>query len=383
MLDLCRQDQAFDRLFEDRIDYMWRIANTLPFPADLVAPLGERLFQAKNRRDRMQVRWILGRFREAGNQAARKILLRDFYRFRLKERPYRDAPDLLGFEGFELLVARSHRLEDWELRSMYEESVKQFGKRRADRTLRKLAMADARAARIVSGTVEERPKRDREPMKTAAECILQLREEGRLPPEFIRVAKESDWIEVAQIATATTDDAVLRGVGRFFMHHPWPLDVESALRRAIVEPDEHRRRRRMLMLQATKSGLLREWALTQLSNRRSIRENSAAFDLLELNARPGDRGLIARGLLHLIRDKEAFHRAGIGVLNLAVRPSAELCHIIYEYGHCDLCRNSAIRELVKRRAISEEQLRECVEDSEELTRKWARRSLRRRAQSPS
>ena len=220
-------------------------------------------------------------------------------------------------------------------------------------------------------------------MKTAAECIQQLRESGRMPAEFIRVAVEDDWAEVARIAISTTDDAVLRGAARVFRYHSWPLDVETALLQALAEPDEHRRHRRLFMLHATKAGLLREWALTQLSNRRSTRENSVAFDLLRLNARPRDRELIATGLRHLIREKETFHSAGISVLNLRVRPTAELCQLIYEYGYCDLCRNSAIRELTKRRAITDAQLRECVEDSDRDTRKWARETLRRRAQSPS
>lgn len=382
VLDLCKRDQAFDRLFENRIDYMWRLANTLPVPADLVKPLGDRLLQAKDRRDRMQVRWVLGRFREAGSEEARQILLRDFKRFRLTERPYTDAVELLGFEGLELLIGQADRLEDRELQRTYEEAVEQFGKRRSDRAFRKLARTDIRAARLLSGTQAERPRKPRKPMKTAAECIQQLRDGGGWSGEFERVANESDWIEVAQIATATTDDAVLRGAGRIFARHPWPLDVETTLRHALAEPDELIRHKRLHMLQATKSELIREWALAQLSNQRLARENSVAFDLLELNAWPEDRELIASGLRHLIRDKDTFHRAGLAVLNLTVRPTAELCQLIYEYGYCDECRNYVIRELVKRRAITIELLRECVEDSCEDTQKWARDTLRRRGRSP-
>ncbi|MHB8636425.1 MAG: hypothetical protein ACYC96_08125 [Fimbriimonadaceae bacterium] len=388
VFDLCIRNQEFDRYFEDRIDYMWRLALTLPRPFELVAPLGERLFAARVGRDRMQIREILARFRAAGSTDAREQLVTDFHRFRLKERPCADAVSLLGYEGLELVVVHASRLKGREVRRAYDDAVRAFGQARVDRLFRQIASTNAEVQRSLNGEkAVHAPSAD---ATTSDEWLKQLRSGERVSPRFFRLATDADWAAVATIAMLTDEEAVLRSAWELFRNRrtrrspswirdrPWPLDPAAALERALADPCARRRRLRLLLLSRTRYGPLRDWSLDQISNPRSLRENEVAFDLLEVNALRRDRPALARALRGLKRQRDAFHAAGISVLHLRVRPSTELLHVIYEFGYCDFCRNRAIEALAKRQAVTLVQIEECLDDSSSDTRQWANRTIVRR-----
>lgn len=380
VLDLCLHDQALDPQCEDRSDYMIRLVDTLPNPAVLVTPLGERLFTSSDYWDRGQIREILARLHRVGSKEAGDLLRRDFYRFRLKERQFMDAVKLLGLEGAEMLVSEARRLEDYEISLAYEDAVERFGKKGARAVFRKLPANIA--ARVFGPKPEYRPEVD---TRSTQELIDAIRTGALVNRHrFEQLASEDDWKELAELGLTTTNEKALRRVSIFFRKRPWPLDIQSSFETALGEPDDHRRRLRLWMFEGTRSASVRKWALAELKNRPLKSDADVAFDLLEANAERSDLGILAKALAALKREEWRFHSAGLSMLNLWCKPTIEMLQLLYEHGRCDLCRGRVVKELAKRRALSIDQVIECCEDSDQWTRKFARRSLaRRRVRSSS
>ena len=128
--------------------------------------------------------------------------------------------------------------------------------------------------------------------------------------------------------------------------------------------------------------LVREFALQNLDS-----DMTDVLPVFIRNVRDEDAALL-EGLVKQIPvgpdDESGWHRIYIHVLNMAKKglkaPPGLLTHI-YEHSYCSCCRDRALRQLGKRRLLTEEMLQECLFDSNEEIRHYAAQRLKRRAEN--
>jgi hypothetical protein len=105
-----------------------------------------------------------------------------------------------------------------------------------------------------------------------------------------------------------------------------------------------------------------------------------ALALLIRNYVTGDFGWI-RPMLPARAIAEVRHTIGMGLRNLAGEHRdaglAGALEWMYEHTPCSFCRETAVREIIRRRCAPAELLQECLDDSNEETRARAQRALRR------
>ena len=126
---------------------------------------------------------------------------------------------------------------------------------------------------------------------------------------------------------------------------------------------------------------VREFAL---NNARSGIRTSENFALLTTNYLPQDGDLLESLLWELIaqRDWDAVHAAGMDIFRAFYEDSGiphpkHLLPILYEYTPCSYCRESALEYLAKHRMLTKEILEECLFDSNEDIRLFAKKRLKR------
>lgn len=350
---------------------MCRLFDTLQFRDHLVQRLGEALFRSRSRRDRNQIRAILAHLHANGKPGAREILLRDLARTRLKdghiERPY----ELLGVEGLEYMVQHQGRYKDFDLWMGYRQGIRLFGKRQTVKAFSKLPTP--RREQVISWTNGYNPP----VYPTTAKGWINRFESGEdiVPSRFEKVASADDWKTVARMILETSDEKMLRRGSRLMRDRAWPLDPEDALQNALREKGARSRSLKLQMLGSTKSAALRSWALSQISQGPENADFDIAFSVLAASATRGDGRLLTKRFAEIASDRERFHILTIGAFRLRNALTTEMLQLIYERVYCELCRGKAVRLLAKRGRLTKEQLEECAEDSDELTRKWARRRL--------
>ena len=107
--------------------------------------------------------------------------------------------------------------------------------------------------------------------------------------------------------------------------------------------------------------------------------------LLIMNYEDGDRGLIEKLLAEALEDKDGdgiIHSIGLNLnyqRDVGFKVPAWILHWFYENDRCSSCRENIVRELGRRRLLSDEMLRECLYDSNDDIRKYAEKRLEKRA----
>lgn len=108
------------------------------------------------------------------------------------------------------------------------------------------------------------------------------------------------------------------------------------------------------------------------------------FALLATNYTQEDAQLTEELLRDMIAKKEwdSVHTAGRDIYRVyrkgskAPRPK-HLLPLLYEYTPCSFCRESALMYMSRHRMVTREILEECLYDSSEDIRNWAKKRLRR------
>lgn len=105
-----------------------------------------------------------------------------------------------------------------------------------------------------------------------------------------------------------------------------------------------------------------------------------AFGVLAANYREADEDRLMARLRAEVIDFECntwWHRYQLDVLNMKKPPKAALQYI-FDTTYCSRCRDHALRMMGKRRMLTGEMLEECLYDSNEDIRSYARRAMKRR-----
>lgn len=122
-----------------------------------------------------------------------------------------------------------------------------------------------------------------------------------------------------------------------------------------------------------------------LQNARNGIRTSENFALLTTNYLPQDGDLLEDLLREMIaqRDWDAVHTAGMDIFRAFYKDSGiphpkHLLPILYTYTPCSYCRESALEYLAKHRILTNEILEECLFDSNEDIRIFAKKRLKKR-----
>ena len=165
---------------------------------------------------------------------------------------------------------------------------------------------------------------------------------------------------------------------RAFFRCPYPGDPSPIIRDAGSD-HASLREAAWCALENIRHPMVREFALQNLDS-----DRTDALPVFIRNYLDEDAVLL-EGLVEQIPadpdDENGWHRVYIHVLNMAEKglkaPPGLLNHI-YEHSYCAYCRNRALRQMGKRRLLTEERLQECLFDCNEDIRRYAEQHLKRR-----
>lgn len=152
---------------------------------------------------------------------------------------------------------------------------------------------------------------------------------------------------------------------------PWPLILDTA------SECERLSRTAWIMLEKIRHQAVRSFALKRLGT------DEEAFGLFVTNYQPGDGALLERYIRAIPVDFEettGWHDAQFDVLRMHKAgnlPPRSLLTYIFDTNYCSICRARTLAQMGRRRMVTEELLTECLYDSNDEIRAYARRALNR------
>ena len=199
----------------------------------------------------------------------------------------------------------------------------------------------------------------------------------RLPPNCDDSGRISAALEAYR--TAATDDEKAEALDAFFWF-PYPDDPAPII--ADAQSDhELLRHRAWNTLRRTRHPAVREFAIAHLYDQV---EFNGAFRTFCTNYESRDEAVMLDYLHNQAIDLENnidWHRDQLSVLTMdKQKPPAPISALqfIFEHNYCSECRCDALRQLGRRRMLTPELLAECLYDSNDEIRTYARRALNRR-----
>lgn len=163
-----------------------------------------------------------------------------------------------------------------------------------------------------------------------------------------------------------------------FRRCPFPEDPSPIL--ADAESDcEALREAAWRALAKIRRPLVRDFVLGRLNE-----DPAKTVPLLAKNYQPRDAALLEKLVTSIPVDFEettGWHGVGLEVLGMArddLKAPPSLLRYIYETSYCSCCRENALEQMGRRHMLTEEILEECLYDSSDEIRAYARKALNRR-----
>lgn len=263
---------------------------------------------------------------------------------------------------------RAHTLyEGWDFDWLFFKSKRWMG------TLKKMALKSENiAAYIRSGEEEEarieamRPSRPEERTGRSLSIWLKQKADEETVRAYARAYREEQEPE----ARARALEA--------FTRCPYPDDPEPVL--ADLQSDhEALRKTAWRVVKNLRHRAVREFALAQLKT-----DPENAWPAFIANYEPRDEELLTRIVKAVPVDFACttdWHMIQLDIINMTdrgLKAPADLLRYIYETTYCSCCRGYTLAQMGKRRLLTDEILEECLLDSNDDTRTYAARLLKRR-----
>lgn len=241
---------------------------------------------------------------------------------------------------------------------------------------RKYAKKDEYAAHFFAEL--ERLQREREALYGGSNENNEQR--GQRSPFLFSKDADSEALRLRAEAYLNETDAEKRAeLLRAFWWRRFPLEPDPIINDAS-SAHEPLRDAAWDALGIIRSPKVRAFALSALET-----EADKLIPLLIMNYEDGDRGLIEKLLAEASADKDGddiIHSIGLNLnyqRDVGFKVPAWILHWFYENDRCSFCRENIVRELGRRRLLSDEMLRECLYDSNDDIRKYAEKRLEKRA----
>ena len=218
--------------------------------------------------------------------------------------------------------------------------------------------------------------------KRVEEEELQNRENRRPSPiaegKRLKQASREEQLEYMELYLREQEPEERTQALRVFTRCPYPGDISPVVADMESE-DPHLRFVARLVLENVQSPQIRQMALDNLDA-----DPDAWFPMVVRNCREEDAAFITTYVKNTPTDRECntpWHGLHLDVLKMldhGKKAPAELLLHIYETTYCSNCRQEALEQMGKRRMLTEEILEECLYDSLDKVRTYARRALNRR-----
>lgn len=220
-----------------------------------------------------------------------------------------------------------------------------------------------------------------ESKKTAEEALRDR--EGRRPSPVVigsrlKNASMEEKLEYMERYLGEKEPEARISALRVFTRCPYPGDIMPVVADTDSE-NPHLRMVAMLVLENLRSPQVRQLALDRLEE-----DPETWFPMLVRNYLPEDEPFVIEYVKSIPTNHActtAWHAIQGDVLRMldhGLKAPGDLLLHIYETTYCSNCRCDALRQLGRRRMLTDEILEECLYDSQADVRKYAKRMLRQR-----
>lgn len=270
-------------------------------------------------------------------------------------RLYREKPSLYdGSDFYELYLSKAKRcLKTLERQAQKSENIAKY----------------LRAGQAYEMEFEEIYKKNRNIVPKTGIALSNL---------LKKQADSETILKYAEVYLAQRDPEERAEALSVFFRCPFPLDPQPIIEDARSDC-EKLKKTAWRALENIRHPLVREFSIKNLQN-----DLEAALPLFIVNYQEQDENLLVDIVKSIPVDFECttiWHGAQLEVLNMAdrgLKAPAELLKYIYESTYCSCCRERALRQMGKRRLLTDDVLQECLFDSHEDIRAYAKRCLKRR-----
>ena len=335
-----------------------------------IEPIAEILKKATGERLQDQCTALLTKlFKEGHTQAAPPI--EAFLLSKRGRRAIDDAHKMLGRRGVALILQNHEKFDDAELENLGFWIGVRIGERRLEDYIKRLERSFPGASRLRKSDSDTGPNtRDHSWTIPGTKVPISNASVGKLT--------EGDLLKLAQLALSTDSRSVLGRIRACFRRAriPFPIPADQVIAHAQTVENALIKHRVLLFIEDQRNPEIRDFALIALRSR-NWEEIHTSFCLLEKNATPEDIALMYEVLLESLGKDEEFHSLTVCTLNLEIRPSSEILHLIYENTHCTICRGTCVQQMGRRRLMTPALWQEISEDADPWLRRKARRALRR------
>ena len=240
--------------------------------------------------------------------------------------------------------------------------------------LRKYAKQDECAAYFLAES-EKAKKEDDAAIKKSAEQNEQLKRTS--PYLFSRKAEDEAFRLRAETYKNETDPEKRADLLRVFIwRRPFPLEPDPIIKDAASE-HELLRENAWYALHIIHSPKVREFALRNLDA-----EPELLIPLLITNYTDEDKALLERLLTSIPKGEDGdqvIHHIGSCVNDqhdIGLKAPAWILRWFYENDRCSCCREYLVREMGRRRLLTDEMIRECLYDANDDIREYANKKLK-------
>ncbi len=294
-----------------------------------------------------------------------------------------------GFSAFKsivkqvgaVIIKESYPLNmDW----FYSNAKNKFGEKRIDAYLQKSAIKLDHVEAFLSSVAYPRMYNKQDAVPPTAEDMIRAAKKKQglaLALCFSKVATEDDLLTLAKCAMEETDLEIQLQLLWVFRKVRFPLDERLIFELAECA-DPSIRDVAFEMMEHLPSPMIHDYAIKRINQKKEL---GNALSLLSVCYRSEDENVLLEGIqsLTVSYDSGEWHGVYMNVEKLIENRSVKINSSVFVYMYrqtlCSYCRHSLLKQMSKRKALSQAMLEECLYDSYEDTRRFAMRKLRMKA----
>ncbi len=296
-----------------------------------------------------------------------------------------------GFTGFKNMAQQFgeyafKNTDGWSMDWFYSNAKNKFGAKRVDMYLQKNATKSPYIQAFLESVSDQRIQhRSDDPPLTLARLVeaARKRQSRGLAIRFGKVATNNDLIELAKYAIAEANPLIKLELLWAFRKVRFPLDEQWVFE--LTESDHPELRDIAFdMLVHLPSDRTHDYAIRLMLEKKEL---GNALSLLCSCYRNEDEELLFQGIkgLDISYEEGDWHSVFMSIEHLldnrSFKISPALCIYIYRQTLCSVCRNRLIQKMSKRNMLPPAILEECLYDSYEDLRRWARRKQKKLSNS--
>lgn len=201
-----------------------------------------------------------------------------------------------------------------------------------------------------------------------------------------RFSRNADKIELVKLAHVAVDEPEPERKSQLlkaFTHNesPFPLDCSIIIKYTLSE-NENLSSVAFRVLKNLKCDKVHDFAVELLSKNKNTAD---AISVLAKNYRKSDKELFISSIKNIPIDKDdnsGWHGVFFGIrdmfaLDRCKDAPRELLKYMYDHTLCSSCRYYTVTEMARRRVLTEDQIQECLNDSYDDTRIYAKRRMKK------